>query len=134
VLHRRPGRRAIREHLCALLWCRPFRRCGNGTDALELELGLRAAGVGAGDEVITVANAGGYTTAACQAIGARPVYIDVDPLTCQLNTALIDEAITGVTRALVVNAPLRIITSLPCFAELTADKLNQVLDALHTIS
>src|SRR3954451_23319320 len=49
----------------------------NGTDALEL--GLRALGVQAEDEVITVANAGGYTTAACHVIGAVPVYIDVLP-------------------------------------------------------
>src|SRR5262245_31182071 len=43
----------------------------NGTDALELA--LRALGVKADDEIITVANAGGYTTAACRAIGATPV-------------------------------------------------------------
>jgi dTDP-4-amino-4,6-dideoxygalactose transaminase len=72
----------------------------NGTDALELS--LRAVGVEAGDEVITVANAGGYTTAACHVIGAQPVYIDVEPATCQLNPALIDEAISVKTRALVV--------------------------------
>jgi aminotransferase EvaB len=72
----------------------------NGTDALEL--GLRAVEVQAGDEVITVGNAGGYTTAACQVIGARPVYIDVDPFTCQLNAELLEEAVTTKTRALVV--------------------------------
>lgn len=50
---------------------------GNGTDALELA--LRAAGVGAGDEVATVANAGMYSTTAIRAVGAVPVYVDVDP-------------------------------------------------------
>ncbi|TVM35751.1 erythromycin biosynthesis sensory transduction protein eryC1 [Oceanidesulfovibrio marinus] len=49
---------------------------GNGTDALELA--LRAAGVEAGDHVVTVANAGGYTTTACRLIGAVPVYADID--------------------------------------------------------
>jgi dTDP-3-amino-2,3,6-trideoxy-4-keto-D-glucose/dTDP-3-amino-3,4,6-trideoxy-alpha-D-glucose/dTDP-2,6-dideoxy-D-kanosamine transaminase len=72
----------------------------NGTDALELA--LRALGVQSGDEVITVANAGGYTTAACHVIGAKPVYIDVEPLTCQLNPELIEAAITSKSRALVV--------------------------------
>jgi dTDP-4-amino-4,6-dideoxygalactose transaminase len=72
----------------------------NGTDALELA--LRALGVKAGDEIITVANAGGYATAACRAIGATPVYIDVEPSTCQLNQELIDEAITTKTSAIVV--------------------------------
>ena len=72
----------------------------NGTDALEL--GLRALGVQPQDEVITVGNAGGYTTAACQAIGATPVYIDVVPSTCQLSAELVEEAVTCKTRAVVV--------------------------------
>ena len=72
----------------------------NGTDALEL--GLRALGVQPEDEVITVGNAGGYTTAACQVIGATPVYIDVIPSTCQLSAELVEEALTRKTRAIVV--------------------------------
>jgi aminotransferase EvaB len=47
----------------------------NGTDALEI--GLRAVGVGFGDEVVTAANAGGYTSIACRIIGAVPVYADI---------------------------------------------------------
>jgi dTDP-3-amino-2,3,6-trideoxy-4-keto-D-glucose/dTDP-3-amino-3,4,6-trideoxy-alpha-D-glucose/dTDP-2,6-dideoxy-D-kanosamine transaminase len=47
----------------------------NGTDALEI--GLRAVGVGLGDEVVTAANAGGYTSIACRIIGAVPVYADI---------------------------------------------------------
>lgn len=48
----------------------------NGTDAIELA--LRAAGVNAGDAVATVANAGFYSTMAILAIGAEPLYVDVD--------------------------------------------------------
>lgn len=48
----------------------------NGTDALELA--LRAVGVGAGDRVVTVANAGGYASTAILALGAVPVFVDVD--------------------------------------------------------
>jgi aminotransferase EvaB len=48
----------------------------NGTDALELA--LRAAGVGRGDAVATVANAGYYSCTALSAIGAQPVFVDVD--------------------------------------------------------
>lgn len=51
----------------------------NGTDAIELA--LRAVGVQAGHAVVTVANAGFYATAALLAIGANPVFIDVDPET-----------------------------------------------------
>ncbi|WP_218004528.1 DegT/DnrJ/EryC1/StrS family aminotransferase [Microtetraspora niveoalba] len=48
----------------------------NGTDAIEL--GLRALGVGRGSRVATVANAGFYTTTALAALGAEPVFVDVD--------------------------------------------------------
>ncbi|HKU08086.1 MAG TPA: DegT/DnrJ/EryC1/StrS family aminotransferase [Bradyrhizobium sp.] len=49
---------------------------GNGTDAIELA--LRAAGIRKGDGVATVANAGFYASTAIHAIGAAPVYVDVD--------------------------------------------------------
>lgn len=48
----------------------------NGTDALELA--LRAVGCQPGDRVATVANAGCYTTTAVLAIGAMPVFVDID--------------------------------------------------------
>lgn len=51
--------------------------CASGTDALELA--LRAVGVTHGDKVMTVANAGFYSTAAIRRIGAKPVYVDVTP-------------------------------------------------------
>ncbi|MEM7053925.1 MAG: DegT/DnrJ/EryC1/StrS family aminotransferase [Pseudomonadota bacterium] len=49
----------------------------NGTDSLELA--LRAVGVGTGDQVLTVANAGGYATIATRAIGANTFFCDVEP-------------------------------------------------------
>jgi aminotransferase EvaB len=72
----------------------------NGTDALEFS--LRALDVRAGDEVITVANAGGYTTTACHVIGALPVYVDVDNRTCQIDPNCIEQALKNTTRAIVV--------------------------------
>ena len=51
----------------------------NGTAALHLA--LRAAGVGAGDEVITVAHTFFATTEAIVMAGATPVYVDIDPRT-----------------------------------------------------
>src|SRR5438045_1214894 len=54
----------------------------NGSDALELA--LRAIGVTANDDVITVANAGMYSTIAIRAIGARPRYVDIDDDTLTL--------------------------------------------------
>ncbi len=49
---------------------------GNGTEALELA--LRALNVGAGDGVACVANAGGYGLHAINAVGALPLFVDVD--------------------------------------------------------
>lgn len=48
----------------------------NGTDAIELA--LRAIGINSGDKVATVANAGMYTTTALLAIGAQPIFMDVN--------------------------------------------------------
>lgn len=73
--------------------------CGNGTDALELA--LRACGIDVGDEVITVANAGGYTTTACQLLGAVPVFVDIDQR-LSMEPAAIEQAISEKTRAIVV--------------------------------
>ena len=72
----------------------------NGTDALELA--LRAVGVNAGDEVITVANAGFYTSTAILAIGAVPVYADIDSHSFLMDPDAVGRAITPGTRALVV--------------------------------
>ena len=72
---------------------------GNGTDALILS--LLACGVGAGDEVITVANAGGYSTSACLQVGAKPIYVDIDKnLLIDLNS--IERALNENTKAIIL--------------------------------
>ncbi len=72
----------------------------NGTDAIELA--LRAVGVVAGDHVITVANAGFYSSTAILAIGAVPVYADIDPDTLLIDPAAVEQVFTDKTRALIV--------------------------------
>jgi dTDP-4-amino-4,6-dideoxygalactose transaminase len=62
----------------------------NGTDALELA--LAAVGVGRGDAVALAANAGGYGTTAVNALGAEPIYVDVDPLRAGLDPKGLDRA------------------------------------------
>ena len=71
----------------------------SGTSALELA--LRALGVGPGDEVITSANTYIATALAVTAVGARPVLVDVDPTTRNLDPSRVAEAITPRTRCLI---------------------------------
>ncbi len=70
-----------------------------GTDAIELA--LRAGGVGAGDEVITVAHTALATVTAIEATGAAPILVDIDAETFTLCPAAARAAITPRTRALV---------------------------------
>jgi len=72
----------------------------NGTDALELA--LRALDIRAGDDVAAVANAGGYATTAIGAVGAMPVYVDVDDATLLIEPASFARRITARMRAVVV--------------------------------
>jgi dTDP-4-amino-4,6-dideoxygalactose transaminase len=72
---------------------------GNGTDALHLA--LRAAGVGPGDEVITVSHTFIATVEAIDQVGATPVLIDVDPRTFTMAVDQIEQHITPRTRAII---------------------------------
>lgn len=73
----------------------------NGTDALELA--LRAIGIGAGDAVLTCANAGFYASTALHAIGATPIYVDIDPRTLTMSAASLEQALNHVdAKAIVV--------------------------------
>jgi dTDP-4-amino-4,6-dideoxygalactose transaminase len=81
---------------CRTAHCRAV---NSGTSALHLA--LLAAGVGPGDEVITVSMTFVATTAAILYSGARPVFVDVDPVTWTMDPGLIEAAITPRTKAIV---------------------------------
>lgn len=72
----------------------------NGTDALELA--LRAVGVSLGDKVVTVANAGFYSSTAIHAIGAVPLYVDVDEDSLSLSVAALEQALVTQPAAVIV--------------------------------
>jgi dTDP-4-amino-4,6-dideoxygalactose transaminase len=72
----------------------------NGTDAIEI--GLRSLGVGQGDRVATVANAGMYATTAILAIGAIPYYMDVDMETMVVSFEEVNKAVKDGVDAIVV--------------------------------
>jgi dTDP-4-amino-4,6-dideoxygalactose transaminase len=70
----------------------------SGTDALILA--LRALEIGAGDEVITVANAGVPPVAAIRAAGATPRLVDADPETLLIDSAGLADAVNSRTRCI----------------------------------
>lgn len=70
----------------------------SGTSALHLA--LLAAGVGPGDEVITTPFTFVATVAAIRYAGARPVFVDIDPGTFNIDAARIEKAITSRTKAI----------------------------------
>jgi dTDP-4-amino-4,6-dideoxygalactose transaminase len=72
---------------------------GNGTDALQIA--LRAAGVGPGDDVVMPSLTFYATAEAAANLGARPVFCDVDPSTYCVTAATVERAMTPNTKAIV---------------------------------
>jgi len=89
----------LEERLCEYTGAKYCITCANGTDALQIA--LMAIGVGPGDEVITPAFSYIATAEATALLGATPIYVDVDPVTFNINPALIEEKITPRTRAII---------------------------------
>lgn len=71
----------------------------NGTDAVALA--LKGAGIGPGDEVLTVSHTAVATVAAIEAIGAVPVLIDIDPSSRCMDPELLESMVSPRTRAIV---------------------------------
>lgn len=71
----------------------------SGTDALLVS--LMALGVGEGDEVITTGFSFIASAEVIAMLGATPVYVDIDPKTCNMDMHYVREAITGKTRAII---------------------------------
>lgn len=73
--------------------------CASGTDALQIA--LMALNIGAGDEVITTAFTYIATGEVIAQVGATPVFVDIDPVTYNIDPAKIEEAITDKTKAII---------------------------------
>jgi dTDP-4-amino-4,6-dideoxygalactose transaminase len=95
-----PERVAFEEEFSAYVGVEHCVGVANGTNAIELA--LLAVGCRPGDQVVTAANAGMYTTTAALHAGLTPVYADVDPQTHCVSAETIEAALTSATRAVVV--------------------------------
>lgn len=93
-----PEGEAFEHELAAALGAKHAVAVGNGTDALHLA--LRARGVGPGDEVVTTSISAAFSALAILHAGARPVFVDVDPLTLAIDPAAAARAITPRTKAI----------------------------------
>ncbi|MBI2515746.1 MAG: DegT/DnrJ/EryC1/StrS family aminotransferase [Opitutae bacterium] len=85
---------AFEKEFASYLGVAEVAAAANGTDALELA--LRAAGIGAGDKVITVANTVTATAAAIVAVGAKPVFVEIEPETMLLDLGATEQLLTTV--------------------------------------
>ncbi len=94
-----PRMQAFEAQLSALFAGRPVRAFANGTSTMEVA--LRVANLGAGDEVITTALTWVATANVVVAVGARPVFVDVDPVTRNISLDAVEAAITPRTRAII---------------------------------
>ncbi|MBW8780850.1 MAG: DegT/DnrJ/EryC1/StrS aminotransferase family protein [Verrucomicrobia bacterium] len=94
-----PQVKAFEAKLSEYFGGRPVRVFNSGT--CTMEVALRIAGVGPGDEVITTPLSWVATSNVILEVGAKPVFVDIDPVTRNLDLNLIEAAITPATRAII---------------------------------
>jgi dTDP-4-amino-4,6-dideoxygalactose transaminase len=93
-----PAVATFEKELAAYLGCREVICVNSGTTSLHAA--LIAAGVGAGDEVVTVSHTWISTAWAISYVGARPVFVDVDRTTCGMDPSKLAGAIGPKTKAI----------------------------------
>ena len=93
-----PNVKALEEEVASYVGTAYGIALNSGTDALHLA--LRALDIGPGDEVITIPFTFVATTEAIGIVGATPVFVDIDPVTYNIDPARIEAAITPRTRAI----------------------------------
>ena len=93
-----PQCQQLESALSELFGGRPVRCFANGTATMEVA--LRVAGIGPGDEVITTPISWVSTANVILTVGAKPVFVDIDLSTRNLNLELVKAAITPATKAI----------------------------------
>ena len=95
-----PNVHAFEDEISTYLDVKHAISCASGTDALHLA--LRALDIQPGDEIITPSFTFAATAEAIRYVDAKPVFIDIDPLTLNLDPQHVEDAITDKTRAIIV--------------------------------
>ena len=93
-----PQVKAFEAKLSKYFGGRPVRVFNSGT--CTMEIALRIAGIGAGDEVITTPLSWVATSNVILEVGAKPVFVDIDPVTRNIDLGLVEAAITPATKAI----------------------------------
>lgn len=93
-----PATRAFEEQAAEYLGTKHAIGVNSGTDALVI--GMRAAGIGPGDEVITTPFSFFATAESISNIGAIPVFVDIEEESMNIDTSLIEAAVTDKTKAI----------------------------------
>ncbi len=91
--------KGLEEELAAYLGIKHVITCGNGTDALQIS--LMALGLKPGDEVISASFTFIATVEVIALLGLKPVMVDVDPSTFNIDPKAIENAITDKTKAII---------------------------------
>ncbi len=94
-----PQVKAFEARLSEYFGGRPVRVFNSGT--CTMEIALRIAGIGPGDEVITTPLSWVATSNVVLEVGAKPVFVDIDPVTRNMDLARVEEAVTARTRAVI---------------------------------
>lgn len=94
-----PEVESLESEIAEYVGCQHAIACASGSDALLLA--LMALGVSPGDEVITTPFTFVATASAIVRLGAKPVFVDIDPATYNLNPADLEKAISSNTRAMI---------------------------------
>jgi dTDP-4-amino-4,6-dideoxygalactose transaminase len=94
-----PQVKAFEARLSEYFGGRPVRAFNSGT--CTMEIALRIAGVGPGDEVLTSPLSWVATANVILAVGARPVFVDIDPVTRNIDLGRAEAALTPRTRAII---------------------------------
>lgn len=127
-----PNVKALEAQLSTYFGGRPVRTFNSGT--CTMEIALRIAGIGSGDEVITTPNSWVATANVIIEVGATPVFVDIDPKTHNIDLNKVEAAITPRTKGII---PVHM-CGLPCdmdqlYAIAKKHNLRVVEDAAQAI-